>query len=183
MHENKHSKIILNEHSVNALIKWLLMQDQENAVKNIKVTHEKDHLHLKVGINYNNVPGVMDIPFIGKVHPVQKLLGNFIEGDLYLSLRGHHVKGKIDFHGLASVMQGAIRMLGIDSVFFFFAPHWREINGLRINGPYDIDFDLSSLNIPDGNIGNSELTDIVKFHSLSVGDKHEEMLIADFSII
>jgi hypothetical protein len=180
MSEKTQSKIVLDEHSVNTLIKWLLMQDQENPVKNVKVTHEEDHLHLKFNMNYAHMPGWINIPIIGRVHPIQQMVGDHIEGDLHLSVKGKHLKGKLDLHGIGlTILQN---IPGIDNIIFFFAPYLRNVGAFRIHGPSDFDFDLSSINIPDGNGGDGELTDIVNFHSISVGDRHGEMLITEFSM-
>lgn len=180
MSEKTQSKIVLDEHSVNTLIKWLLMQGHENPVKNVKVMHEEDHLHLKLNMNYSHIPGWINIPLIGRVHPIQKMMGDHIEGDLHLSVKGRHLKGKLDLHGIGmTILQNIPK---IDSIVFLFAPYLRNVGAFRIHGPFDFDFDLSSINIPDGNGGDGELTDIVNFHSISVGDNPAGMLITEFSI-
>ena len=141
----------------------------------MKVSREEDHLHLKFsGMNYDNVNVGVDLPFIGNpvVLALKATFGNAPECDLHISLRGNHLKGRVEFHGLrATAVQN---IPGIDSFIFLFAPHLKKVGGFRIHDPFDFDYDLSSL--------HSVLTDIVKFHSLSVGDKHEEMLITEFSI-
>ncbi len=183
MSKETHSKIVLNQQSVNTLIAWILKQNKQEVFRTLKVSHEEDHLHLKfAGMNYDNVHGGIDIPFIGNtlVIALETAFGNAPECDLYISLRGNHLKGRVELHGLLAASVQNIP--GIDSIIFLFAPHLKKVGGFRIHGPFDFDFDLSSLHIPDGDGGDSELTDIVKFHSVAVGDKNEEMLIAEFSI-
>ena len=134
MSVKSHSKIVLNEHSVNVLLKQIL--GKESPVRSFKATHEDHHLHLKIGINYDHVPGRIYVPFLGWVHPLQPLMGDHVEADFRLSVSGHNLKGNLDFHGMGAVIQRAVGMLGIDSIIFFFAPHLKKVGALRIHGVY-----------------------------------------------
>ena len=181
MEKDKHSRIVLDQPSVNTLIAWILKENGQEVFRTLKATHEDDHIHLKFsGMNYDAIPGGMNIPSVGRVHPLQTLVGDSIEGDLSLRLDGRHLKGKIDLHGLGPAILQNIP--GIDSIVFLFAPHLKEIGAFRIHGPCDFDFDLSSLEVPDGKGGEMAVTELVELHSIEVGTTDREMLIVSFSV-
>ena len=181
MGKDLHSRIVLDQASANTFISWILKRNEQEIFRTLKATHEKDHIHMKIsGINYDHISGGVDIPFFGRLHPLQPLVGDSLEGDLFLSLNGRYLQGKIDLHGLGpSLIQN---IPGIDSIVFLFAPHLKKIGALRIHGPYDFDFDLSSLKIPDGNKGEMDVTELIEFHSIKVGNTNSEMLIVGFSV-
>ncbi len=173
-----HSRIILDEHSVNVVLKRIL--GKGSPVKSFGVKHRDDRLHLTIQVDYDHLDGVIDVPFFGRVHLLQQLLGNPVEVDLRVSVTGHLLRANLDFHGLASVVQQVLHFTGLASIFFFFAPHLRQVGPLKIQGSYELDYDLSSVRVPDG--GDMSLTDLVKFHSISVGRSQDKMLNVEFSI-
>ncbi len=181
MAKHDHSMIALDEISVNSLISWIFVQCQSGPVRNVKASHEGEHLHLKLSLNYDFMPGWINIPLIGRTNILRQMIGSEPEADLFLEIDGRRLKGKLLFHGL--LMGGLQNIPGIDSLIFALAPWLRNIGAFRVHGMSDFDYDLSSVELPDGEGGKMKLTDLLKFHSLCVGSKREEMLKADFSII
>lgn len=163
-----HSQIVLDESSVNVLLKRVL--GKRTPVKSFRARHEGDHLHLTVD-------------FAGGMIPFSQLMGDSVEADLRLSVSEHVLRANLELHGVGALIQQAFHFSGIGSAFFFFAPHLRNHGPLTIRGLYDLDYDLSSVRVPDGEGGKMKLTDLIRFHSISVGNGRENMLKLVFSIV
>ena len=78
-----------------------------------------------------------------------------------------------------------MNMLGVKSIFFILLnENDLEDAGFRLCNAYEIEYDLQRLPflVADGKGGEMKITDLMKFHSISVGNKHTELLIIEFSI-
>jgi hypothetical protein len=170
----RQSRLVLDQPSCNALIRWLLEQNTENRVRwqGVTVQPADDHLHVTVqGLALGMVMPAFDVGL-----------------DVHLELAEDTLQVKVELRGASYAAQWLLKKLGsLDHIVLYLVPLLRHMEGVRLHGGDSLDVDLSCLRLAlaDGQGGcrKVRLTDLVHVDELKVGSSADEMLVMEFSLV
>lgn len=173
-HRPRQSRLVLDQPSCNALIRWLLEQNTEHRVRWQGVTVQPAGGHLRVTVQSLA---------LGMVVPAFD-----VELDLHLGLAESTLQVRLELRGASYAAQWLLKKLGsLDLIVLFLVPMLRNMEGVHLRGGDRLDVDLSCLrlSLADGKGGGAKvrLTDLVHFDELKVGSSAAEMVLLEFSLV